>query len=138
MNLPDLDGFEVCRRLRADGLGTPIIFLTARTDPADLRHGFSEGGDDYLTKPFSLEELTLRIAAVLRRAAGPAGADVGHLLVCGAITLDEPAHVVTAAGAEVELSPTEFRLLHYLLLERGPGGVARPDPRLRLGLRLRR
>jgi two-component system OmpR family response regulator len=124
VNLPDVDGFEVCRRLRADGLCVPIIFLTARTDPADLRVGFSEGGDDYLTKPFSLEELTLRIGAVLRRVSGNGNAN-GHAgggqqrHTCGSIMLDETAHRVTVEGREIELSPTEFRLLRYLLLNAG-------------------
>ncbi len=68
VNLPDLDGFEICRKLRAGGDRVPVIFLTARDDPADLRAGFGGGGDDYLTKPFSLEELLLRIEAVLRRS----------------------------------------------------------------------
>ena len=67
MNLPDLDGFEVCQRLRRDGADVPVIFLTARDDPTDLRNGFTRGGDDYVTKPFSLEELNCRIQAVLRR-----------------------------------------------------------------------
>ena len=71
VNLPDLDGFEVCRRLRASHHGLPIIFLTARSDPADLRTGFTEGGDDYLMKPFRLEELALRVEALLRRSQLP-------------------------------------------------------------------
>ena len=70
MNMPELDGFEVCRRIRRDGLQIPVIFLTARDDIDDLRVGFRQGGDDYLTKPFSLEELGLRIEALLRRPAG--------------------------------------------------------------------
>ena len=68
VNMPDLDGFEVCRRLRRDGHDMPVIFLTARDHLDDLRSGFRQGGDDYLTKPFSLEELSLRIAALLRRS----------------------------------------------------------------------
>ena len=68
--LPDLDGFTLCRKIRAGGDAVPVIFLTARDDPADKRAGFLGGGDDYLTKPFSLEELVLRIEAVLRRAGG--------------------------------------------------------------------
>ncbi len=114
VNLPDLDGFEVCRRLRSSGVALPIIFLTARTDPADLRTGFTEGGDDYLMKPFRLEELALRVEALLRRTGQPQTEEL--LLVCGPIELDEAAHCVRVDGAVVELSPTEFRLLHYLLL----------------------
>jgi two-component system OmpR family response regulator len=117
VNLPDLSGFEVCRRMRADGIDTPVIFLTARREPGDLRTGFSHGGDDYLTKPFSLEELVLRIEAVLRRAQG--GGNGPHRLQCGELVLDEDAHQVFVAHTEVELSPTEFRLLHYLLLNSG-------------------
>lgn len=117
VNLPDVDGFEVCRRLRRDGHDMPIIFLTARDDPDDLRVGFGHGGDDYLTKPFSLEELGLRIAAMLRRAGGSTG-DV-HRISCGDLVLDEDAHQVFWNEVEVDLSPTEFRLLHYLLLNQG-------------------
>ncbi len=118
VNLPDVDGFEVCRRIRRDGLDVPVIFLTARDDPDDLRTGFRQGGDDYLTKPFSIEELGLRIEAVLRRARGASGADV-HRLSHGDLLLDEDAHQVFFADAEIELSPTEFRLLHYLMMNPG-------------------
>ena len=70
VNLPDIDGFEICRRLRAEGSQVPVVFLTARDDREDLRTGFTRGGDDYLTKPFSLEELDLRVQAILRRTQG--------------------------------------------------------------------
>jgi two-component system OmpR family response regulator len=117
VNLPDVDGFEVCRRLRAAGDDVPIIFLTARRETADLRAGFAGGGDDYLTKPFSLDELTFRIEAVLRRTGTrdgrPAG---GQRLSCGHVELDESTHQVWRAGEEVALTPTEFRLLEYLLV----------------------
>jgi two-component system, OmpR family, response regulator len=116
VNLPDLDGFEVCRRLRTDGRQVPVVFLTARDDPADLRDGFTRGGDDYVTKPFSLEELLLRIEAVLRRTRGPASERTR--LTCGDLVLDEEACRVWRGGIEVPLSPTEFRLLRYLLLNR--------------------
>jgi two-component system OmpR family response regulator len=115
--LPDLDGFALCRKLRAGGDGVPVIFLTARDDPADKRTGFVGGGDDYLTKPFSLEELVLRIEAVLRRAGG-SQTDLARLAV-GDLTLDEDAHRVWRGGDEVALSPTEYRLLRYLMLNRG-------------------
>ena len=115
--LPDLDGFTVCRKLRDGGNLVPVVFLTARDDPADKRAGFTGGGDDYLTKPFSLEELVLRIEAVLRRSRGtqpePARLTVGDL------TLDEDAHRVWRGEREVFLSPTEFRLLRYLMQNRG-------------------
>ncbi len=116
VNMPKLDGFEVCRRIRRDGLDVPVIFLTARDDIDDLRAGFRQGGDDYLTKPFSLEELGLRIEALLRRAGGtPASARVA----AGAIVLDEDGHQVWLDDEEISLSPTEFRLLHFLLINRG-------------------
>ena len=116
VNLPDLDGFAVCRKLRADGDRVPVVFLTARDDPADLRAGFTGGGDDYVTKPFSLEELVLRIEAVLRRSRTPEAEPAR--LVCGDLILDEDARRVWRGGAEVSLSPTEFRLLRYLMLNR--------------------
>jgi two-component system OmpR family response regulator len=116
VNLPDLDGFEVCRRLRRDGHQMPVVFLTARDDLDDLRTGFRQGGDDYVRKPFSLEELTLRIGALLRRSGSESPGP--RRFSSGEITLDEDAHRVTVAGDEVQLSPTEFRLLRYLLLNR--------------------
>ena len=78
VNLPGLDGFSLCRKLREAGDEVPVIFLTARDDPADLREGFTGGGDDYLTKPFSLEELVLRVEAMLRRGRGQANASKGR------------------------------------------------------------
>lgn len=116
VNLPDLDGFAVCQKLRAAGDRRPVIFLTARDDPADLRAGFTGGGDDYVTKPFSLEELLLRIEAVLRRSRGHE--EGSSRLNCGDLVLDEDAHRVWRGSNEVALSPTEFRLLRYLLLNR--------------------
>jgi len=118
VNLPDLDGFEVCQRLRRDGEDVPVVFLTARDDPSDLRTGFTRGGDDYVTKPFSLEELSFRIQAVLRRTLRDR-AEPTDLLRCADLEMDLAAHRVRRGNAEVELSPTEFRLLRYLLLNRG-------------------
>jgi two-component system OmpR family response regulator len=120
VNLPDIDGFEICRRLRADGSQVPVVFLTARDDRDDLRTGFTRGGDDYLTKPFSLEELDLRIRAILRRT-GAGRVDVGdeERLTCADLEVDVPGHRVWRAGEEVDLSATEFRLLRYLLANRG-------------------
>jgi two-component system, OmpR family, response regulator len=115
VNLPDLDGFEVCRRLRGDNFDAPVIFLTARDTSDDLRTGFDGGGDDYLTKPFRLEELTLRIEAILRRTQS---GTVDRRLTYGPLVLDEDAHQVFVGDAEVELSPTEFRLFRYLILNR--------------------
>jgi two-component system OmpR family response regulator len=118
VNLPDLDGFEVCQRLRRDGYDVPVIFLTARDDPSDLRTGFTRGGDDYVTKPFSLEELNYRIQAVLRRSRRLVAID-GETLSCADLRMDVDAHRVWRGDDEVELSPTEFRLLRYLLINRG-------------------
>ena len=117
VNMPDLDGFEVCKRIRRDGVDTPVIFLTARDAADDLRAGFSYGADDYLTKPFSVVELSLRIEAILRRVRG--GDEEPRRLTCGDLVLDEDAHQVHVAEQEVELSPTEFRLLRYLMLNQG-------------------
>jgi two-component system, OmpR family, response regulator len=117
--LPDIDGFEVCRRLREDGDFVPVIFLTARDAEDDRVTGFIRGGDDYVTKPFSLEELTLRIAALLRRTratAGAAGTAETQRLRYRDLEMDEDRHQVWRSGIEVRLSPTEFRLLRYLLL----------------------
>ena len=110
--LPDLDGFEVCNRLRGEGSRTPVLFLTARDGTEDKVRGLTLGGDDYLVKPFSLEELVARINAVLRRA-GLARASA--VLKCGDLELDDDAHRVTRGGEEVALSPTEYNLLRYLM-----------------------
>lgn len=118
VNLPDLDGFEVCRQLRAAGHQIPVIFLTARDDPSDLRSGFTGGGDDYMTKPFRLEELMLRIEAVLRRASAATAQDESTRLVCGELTLDTRTYQVWRSGQEIALTPTELRLLRYLILNR--------------------
>jgi two-component system OmpR family response regulator len=113
VNLPGLDGFSLCRKLREAGDEVPVIFLTARDDPADLREGFTGGGDDYLTKPFSLEELVLRVEAMLRRGRGQANQRAR--VAVGDVVLDEDAHRVWRGDREIELSPTEFRLLRYLM-----------------------
>lgn len=114
--LPDLDGFEVCRRLRDAGNRTPVLFLTARDGTDDKVRGLTMGGDDYLSKPFSLDELVARIGAVLRRTG--AEKDDGRLR-CADLEMDVDAQLVTRAGAEVSLSPTEYNLLHYLLVNQG-------------------
>jgi two-component system OmpR family response regulator len=113
--LPDIDGFEVCRRLRAARDFVPVIFLSARDSEDDRVTGFIRGGDDYVTKPFSLEELTLRIGALLRRVRG-GGVEQAIRLRYRDLEMDEDRHQVWRAGAEVELSPTEFRLLRFFLL----------------------
>ncbi len=115
--LPDTDGFEVVRRLRRDGSRVPVIFLTARDTQGDKVTGLTIGGDDYMTKPFGLEELAARIRSVLRRA-DPAAA-VGPVLRFADIELDQESYEVRRAGELIELSPTEFRLLRYLMLNPG-------------------
>jgi two-component system, OmpR family, response regulator len=116
VSMPEMDGFELCRRIRRDGIQAPVIFLTARDDIDDLRVGFRQGGDDYLTKPFSIEELGLRIEALLRRAGG---VEQSPRVTVGDLVLDEDAHQVWRDGEEVALSVTEFRLLRFLLLNSG-------------------
>jgi two-component system OmpR family response regulator len=114
--LPDLDGFEVARRLRqVEGVGTrvPVIFLTARDSTQDKIEGLRLGSDDYVAKPFSIEELIERVKAVLRRASGAGPGE--HRLSYADLELDEDTREVWRAGQLVELTPTEFKLLRYLL-----------------------
>ncbi|MDD9205693.1 response regulator transcription factor, partial [Georgenia sp. 10Sc9-8] len=113
--LPDMDGFTVTRRMRAHGSHLPVLFLTARDDMSDKVQGLTVGGDDYVTKPFSLEEVVARIRAVLRRTR-PADPGEDAVLRYADLEVDEDAHEVRRAGRPVELSPTEFKLLRYLLL----------------------
>jgi two-component system OmpR family response regulator len=122
--LPDMDGFEVCRTLRQTGNDVPVIFLTARDTTSDTIRGLTLGGDDYVTKPFSVEALVARVRAVLRRTARPAGGDgqlggEAELLTVGDLELDEEHWIVRRSGTPVELSPTEFRLLAYLMRNQG-------------------
>jgi two-component system, OmpR family, response regulator len=112
--LPDMEGFEVASRLGAQRAGVPIIFLTARDATEDKVRGLSGGGDDYMTKPFSLEELVARIRTILRRT-GQASAESGRL-VFEDLELDEESREVSRAGALIELTATEYRLLRYLML----------------------
>jgi two-component system OmpR family response regulator len=114
VRMPGIDGFEVCRNLRAAGNDVPIIFLTARDTPEDRISGFTKGGDDYVTKPFSLEELVARIRAVLRRTR--AAIKSTSRLSYADLELDEDTMRVARAGRPIQLSPTEFKLLRYLLL----------------------
>ena len=117
--LPDLDGFEVARRLRAAARPVPVLFLTARDSVADRISGLTAGGDDYVTKPFSLEEVVLRIRAILRRSKpGSELVDPGMLRYAD-LELDEDAHEVRRGGKLIDLSPTEFNLLRYLLTNAG-------------------
>jgi two-component system OmpR family response regulator len=115
--LPDLDGFEVARRIRsAEGAGTkvPIIFLTARDTTSDKIEGLRLGSDDYVTKPFSIEELVERVKAVLRRSGGAGPGE--RRLVFADLELDEDTRDVWRGGSLVDLTPTEYKLLHYLMV----------------------
>ena len=114
--LPDTDGFDVVRRLRRDGRHVPVIFLTARDTQTDKVTGLTLGGDDYMTKPFGLEELAARIRTVLRRTRPAAD---GSVLTFADIELDQESYEVRRSGHRVDLSPTEFRLLRYLMLNPG-------------------
>jgi two-component system OmpR family response regulator len=115
--LPDTDGFEIVRRLRREGCHVPVIFLTAKDTQADKVTGLTLGGDDYMTKPFGLEELAARIRTVLRRTR-PAAA-TGTVLAFADVELDQDTYEVRRAGHLIDLSPTEFRLLRYLMLNPG-------------------
>ena len=114
--LPGLDGYEVCRRLRDRGRFCPVLFLTARDRTEHRIEGFVAGGDDYLTKPFSVDELVLRVTAILRRI-GRTGTP--ELLAVDDLVLDVAGKHVRRGGDDVDLSPTEFRLLHYLMVNAG-------------------
>lgn len=117
INMPLMDGFEFIERIRSNGDQTPALMLSARGDRADITRGLTLGADDYVTKPFGLEELVLRIRAILRRSQFKENAST--VLSCGPITLDEASHKVTFNEEVVDLSPTEFRLLHILLESKG-------------------
>ena len=112
--LPDLEGTEVCRRMRAEGVVTPVLFLTARDATEDKVQGLSLGADDYVTKPFSLDELVARIHAVLRRSPARFAADDGRLAYAD-LVMDEETHEVWRQGQRIELTATEFNLLQYML-----------------------
>ena len=116
VNMPEPDGFQVAKSVRATHPDLPVLFLTARSDIEDLQTGFESGGDDYLTKPFRLEELRLRVGALLRRTGSGKTSDA---LRCGDLTLNDREHRVMREGDEIHLSPVEYRLLHYLLSHQG-------------------
>ena len=113
--LPDMDGFTVTRRLRQIGMNAPVVFLTARDDTSDKITGLTVGGDDYVTKPFSLEEVVARIRAVLRRTRNLEDEE-NAVIVAGDLELDDDTHEVRRGGILIDLSPTEFKLLRYLML----------------------
>jgi len=112
--LPDTDGFTLFQQLRSDGMDVPVIFLTARDTPADRIAGLTIGGDDYITKPFGLDEVAARVRAVLRRTLLTGGD--GSVLRVGDLELDQASFRVRRAGVDIELAPTEYRLLRYLML----------------------
>ena len=113
--LPDIDGLEVLRRLREHVPDVPVLFLTAKDAVEDRVAGLTAGGDDYVTKPFSLEEVVARLRGLIRRGGSAALADAGNVLVVGDLTLDEDSHEVHRAGTEIALTATEFELLRFLM-----------------------
>ncbi|MTJ66451.1 response regulator [Nocardia seriolae] len=117
--MPGMDGFGLLRRLRADGIDSPVLFLTARDDVDDKITGLTPGADDYVTKPFSLEEVVARLRVILRRAGRAAPETKSSLLRFADIELDDDTHEVWKAGEPVSLSPTEFTLLRYFLVNAG-------------------
>ena len=114
MMLPDFDGLEVLRRMRGDDPNVPVLFLTAKDAVEDRVVGLTAGGDDYVTKPFSLEEVVARLRALMRRTT-VATDECSSLLVVGDLTMDEDSHEVTRAGEQIHLTATEFELLRYLM-----------------------
>jgi two-component system OmpR family response regulator len=114
MMLPDIDGLEVLRRMRSSMPDVPVVFLTARDAVEDRIAGLTAGGDDYVTKPFSLEELVARLRGLMRRS-GAQRAVTSSVLVVGDLELDEDSHEVSRAGAEISLTATEFELLRFLM-----------------------
>jgi two-component system OmpR family response regulator len=117
VNMPKVDGFELLERLRSSGNDTPVIVLTARTDKQDLAKGFRSGADDYLVKPFVLQELILRVNAVLRRSGGLD--DSANILECGPIKIIDDERLVEVNGLPVEVTRTEYRLLLELVQHKG-------------------
>jgi two-component system OmpR family response regulator len=114
--LPDLNGFTVLQRLRDQGFKIPVVFLTARNATEDRVRGLSDGGDDYLVKPFEVAELVARVQLRLRRSGEPS---TGRRLRCADLEMDTDRHEVIRAGSPVHLSPTEYKLLHYMLVNSG-------------------
>ena len=114
--MPEMDGFELLSKLRGEGLDAPVLFLTAKDAVEDRIHGLTIGADDYVTKPFSLEEVITRLRVILRRGNVTDDSNEDSTLRYADLTLNDDTHEVTKAGEIVELSPTEFNLLRYLML----------------------
>ena len=114
--MPGMDGFELLGKLRSEGIDGPVLFLTAKDAVEDRIHGLTIGADDYVTKPFSLEEVITRLRVILRRGKVTEDADEDTTLRYADLTLNDETHEVTKAGEIIELSPTEFNLLRYLML----------------------
>ena len=114
--MPGMDGFEVCKKLRDDGQSIGVLFLTAKDTTEDKINGLTVGGDDYMTKPFSLEELIARLKAILRRTGSTPNTLDDEKISFADLELNEATHEVHRAGVQLELSPTEFTLLRYLLI----------------------
>lgn len=117
--MPGMDGFGMLRRLRADGVSAPVLFLTARDDVDDKLTGLTLGADDYVTKPFSLEEVIARLRVILRRSGIQSVQENANRITVGDLVLDDDSHEVWKAGAPVSLSPTEFTLLRYFMVNAG-------------------
>jgi two-component system OmpR family response regulator len=117
INMPKLDGLALLEKLRTEGMSVPVLMLSARADKTDINQGLRIGADDYLTKPFSIEELVLRVKAILRRSKGEV-AEV-KVLTCGPISMDFSKYSVKFNDQPIDLSPTEFKLLEQLILNRG-------------------
>jgi two-component system OmpR family response regulator len=117
INMPKLDGLALLEKLRSEGMSVPVLMLSARADKADINQGLRIGADDYLTKPFSIEELVLRVKAIMRRSKGEV-TEV-KMLTCGPISMDFSKYSVNFNDQLVDLSPTEFKLLEQLILNRG-------------------
>lgn len=117
INMPKLDGLALLEKLRAEGMSVPVLMLSARADKADINQGLRIGADDYLTKPFGIEELVLRVKAIMRRSKGEV-TEV-KVLTCGPISMDFSKYSVKFNDQLIELSPTEFKLLEQLVLNRG-------------------
>ena len=114
--MPEMDGFELLSKLRAEGLDAPVLFLTAKDAVEDRIHGLTIGADDYVTKPFSLEEVITRLRVILRRGNVTDDEDQDGTIRYADLTLNDETHEVTKAGEIIDLSPTEFNLLRYLML----------------------